>query len=269
MMTMHRAVRAFSALVVSVVCAFGSAQAGEGSAPALRVEILYDNRAAIQGMRADWGFSCLVRSSGRVLLFDAGADEGVLGVNLDAMNIDPGEIEAIVVSHTHGDHVGGLGRVLRADAPVPVYLPRSRPSGSSIRGLDSSARRVREFSAVEGFDGVFLTGPLGGLTVEQALVVDTPAGLVVITGCAHPGVVKMVEAAQRGLGKDVYAVLGGFHLYRTGDKAVMADIARLKGMGVKKCGACHCTGDGQMALFRKAFGEGFIELGVGAIIDFP
>jgi 7,8-dihydropterin-6-yl-methyl-4-(beta-D-ribofuranosyl)aminobenzene 5'-phosphate synthase len=101
---------------------------------------------------------------------------------------------------------------------------------------------------------------------EQALVVDTRDGLVVITGCSHPGVVGMLRTIKTAFGKNISMVIGGFHLLEKTDAETGAIIADMKALGVVKCGATHCTGDRQIGMFKAAFGGNYVELGVGNTI---
>jgi 7,8-dihydropterin-6-yl-methyl-4-(beta-D-ribofuranosyl)aminobenzene 5'-phosphate synthase len=258
--------RAF--LLFSFLLAGGLLQAQTQANPSRTVRILYDNRASTPGTKARHGFSCLIEGTGKAILFDTGADKKTLVYNMKALDIDNEGIGAIVISHLHNDHTGGLAGVFRADSPVPVFIPRQWTFGTAGAALKAASAVSKGFSPLEGFDGTYLTGPLGRSTIEQGLVLDTPSGIVLITGCAHPGVVEMVEATKKALGRDVCAVLGGFHLSEKNEDQVRAIIFRLKALGVQKCGAGHCTGDKAIALFREAFGDAFIELGTGAVIEF-
>ena len=108
---------------------------------------------------------------------------------------------------------------------------------------------------------------MGRTIKEQALIVDTAEGLIVITGCAHPNVADMAEQAQVYLGKDIYLLMGGFHLGGRSDAEIQAIIQRLQALGVKKLAPSHCTGDKAMRMFHEAWGDDFIEGGLGAIIE--
>jgi metal-dependent hydrolase (beta-lactamase superfamily II) len=101
---------------------------------------------------------------------------------------------------------------------------------------------------------------------EQALVLDTKKGLVVMTGCAHPGIVSMLKDIKSSFEKNIYMVFGGFHLMHKTDDEMDAIIAEMKTIGLVKCGATHCTGDRQIKVIREKFGDGFVELGVGNTI---
>jgi hypothetical protein len=104
---------------------------------------------------------------------------------------------------------------------------------------------------------------MGG--IEQSMVLDTPKGLVVITGCAHPGIVNIIQKAKQMLDKDIYFVFGGFHLLNDSDSQVMSKIGQFKSLGVRKVGASHCTGDRAIELFRQEYGKDFVPIGVGKL----
>jgi len=105
------------------------------------------------------------------------------------------------------------------------------------------------------------TGELGTAIVEQALIIETDKGLIVVTGCAHPGIVEMVQKAKSY--GDVYLVMGGFHLADKSTREVEAVIAELKRSGVHQVAPSHCTGEKAIEQFKAAFGTGFIQAGAG------
>jgi 7,8-dihydropterin-6-yl-methyl-4-(beta-D-ribofuranosyl)aminobenzene 5'-phosphate synthase len=119
------------------------------------------------------------------------------------------------------------------------------------------------------FANFYSTGELGDGTKEQALIVDTATGLVVMTGCAHPDIVKIARAARDYRGKDIHLLMGGFHLLGRGPEQNRASVAALRRLGVRKVAPSHCTGDEAIALFRQNWASDFIDGGCGAIIDVP
>ena len=110
---------------------------------------------------------------------------------------------------------------------------------------------------------------MGDRIKEQALVLETSNGLVIITGCAHPGVVNVVRKAKELIKKDVYLLMGGFHVAGMSTAQVIELIHIFKKLSVKKVAPSHCTGENAMALFREAWGDNFLEGGVGAVIEMP
>jgi len=117
-------------------------------------------------------------------------------------------------------------------------------------------------------NNLYSTGVLGQRIPEQALVLNTKKGLVVMTGCSHPGIVEMLTNIKATFKSNIYLVFGGFHLMDRSDKEIEIIIDEMKSLGVKKCGATHCTGERQIDLFRKAFGKDFVEMGAGNVIIF-
>jgi 7,8-dihydropterin-6-yl-methyl-4-(beta-D-ribofuranosyl)aminobenzene 5'-phosphate synthase len=115
--------------------------------------------------------------------------------------------------------------------------------------------------AIEISDSIFTTGELHGPPKEQSLIINSKRGLVVITGCAHPGVVNIVKEAKDLMKKEVYLVVGGFH------HPSMAVVKKFRELGVKKVAPSHCTGDSVREAFKEEYKEDFIEYGVGKIIE--
>ena len=114
---------------------------------------------------------------------------------------------------------------------------------------------------------VWSTGQMGSLIKEQSLVIKTIKGLVVITGCAHPGIVNIVKKAKEMFKKEeIYLVMGGFHLLSYSEKETERIIRELKNLEVKKIAPSHCTGVKQIELFKRAWGKDFINSGCGATI---
>jgi 7,8-dihydropterin-6-yl-methyl-4-(beta-D-ribofuranosyl)aminobenzene 5'-phosphate synthase len=215
----------------------------------MKVTIIYDNETWQPGLGAAWGFSCLVEANGRRLLFDTGGQGVVLLRNLATLKLDPQEITDVFISHGHWDHLGGLPELLQVNREVRVYLPGScsRPAG---------AREVISLQGPCALSGnYFSTGELEG--GEQSLVVKTDHGLVVICGCAHPGVGAILEAAAT-FGR-VSALIGGLHGFK--EYELLKDLELV-------C-PCHCTQ--QQAEIRARYPHTAVSggAGKGLEIDWP
>lgn len=242
----------------------GAHPSGDGQ---LRLTVLFDNLPHRAGLTTGWGFSCLVTGMERSILFDTGADGAVLLSNM--RRLGPGDVDGIVLSHIHADHTGGLERFLVERPDVDVWLPADFPP-AFLRGIAEQGARVRPVGAGGRlFTGVYSTGPLGEGLVEQALILDTEKGLVVVTGCAHPGIVHVAETATRLAGKRIHLLVGGFHLMRESDAEIDAIVARLRALGVEKVAPSHCTGEAAIARFRQTWAEDFVAGGLGAVIRVP
>jgi 7,8-dihydropterin-6-yl-methyl-4-(beta-D-ribofuranosyl)aminobenzene 5'-phosphate synthase len=230
---------------------------------AMRITIVYDNNPYDPRLRSDWGFSCVINLGERTLLFDTGGDGVILLENMERLGIDPEKFSAVFLSHIHGDHVGGLPAFLRQNSKVTVYVPGSFPARlkEEVRYSGATLEEVR--LAKEIFPGIFTTGELDGGIKEQSLVLRSSRGLVVITGCAHPGIVNVVRKAKE-IGKDrIHLVLGGFHLGGADSSSIEEIIEIFLKLGVEKIAPCHCSGDRARKLFEKHFGSSFIPAGVG------
>jgi 7,8-dihydropterin-6-yl-methyl-4-(beta-D-ribofuranosyl)aminobenzene 5'-phosphate synthase len=229
----------------------------------MTITIVYDNNHYDSRLTAAWGFSCLVRLPQRVILFDTGGDGVVLLHNMAKLKIDPGEVDVVVLSHAHGDHVGGLASFLEHNSNVTVYMPISFPQVMKDEVRITGAGLEEVDKAGELFDGVFTTGELDGGIREQSLVLSTPRGLVVITGCAHPGIVNIARKAGDITGQKIYLAVGGFHLGGASPSQISYIAESLLQLGVEKVAPCHCSGEAARRLFSDYFGADYIDCGVG------
>lgn len=195
-------------------------------------------------------------------LFDTGGDGATLLANMAQLDLDPRAVDAVVLSHAHGDHTGGLGALLGKGVEPIVYVPASF-SASFKEGVRAHTELVEVTGAAEIAPGFHTTGEVGSGIIEQALAVETEDGLVVVTGCAHPGVVKMVRRARKSVDDDVALVMGGFHLSGASRGRIKRIIGDFRGMGVRRVAPCHCTGDSARQMFADAFGEAYAPAGVG------
>lgn len=234
----------------------------------LRITTLYDNYQHDEKLRTNWGFSCLVELDDTVVLFDTGGDSPTLLYNIDELGIDLKRVQALVLSHDHGDHTGGVEGVLKRYPGLKVYVCDSFSPRTKREVTGGGGEPIDVTGPVEIAPGIHSTGELGATIREQSLVVDTGNGIVVITGCAHPGVVSIVRKAKQLAEGDVLLVMGGFHLMGTPGPVVERAVADLKDLGVRKVSPSHCTGDAAIALFREAYGDDFISGGVGLVVEF-
>jgi len=222
------------------------------------------NSAHNPALQTDWGFACLVETGEATVLFDTGGKGTILLDNMGELGFDPQVIDVVVLSHIHGDHTGGLRGLLDAGARPVVYVPASF-STSFKDGVRAVTDMVEVTGPVGILPGVHTTGEVGSGIVEQALVVETGAGLVVVTGCAHPGVVEMVRQAKEAVAGEVRLVMGGFHLGDAGRARIEAIIADLRELGVQQVAPSHCTGDRARQMFAEAYGEDCTLSGVGQV----
>ncbi len=243
--------------------------AGARGESELRFTVLYDNYLNREDTEADWGFSCLIEGTEKTILFDTGTQPQILMHNVKVLNVDLKKIGQIVISHIHGDHTGGLWAVLEQNPKVKVFFPVSFPPefGRRVESLQAQAQAVDK--PFEICRDVFLTGEMGDEIKEQSLIIDSAKGLIIVTGCSHQGIVNILRRAKQVVDKPIYLVFGGFHLEGKPDSEIQEIIAAFKELKVEKCGATHCTGDGPIAMFKKAFGENYVAMGTGKVVEVP
>ena len=164
---------------------------------------------------------------------------------------------------------GGLEIFLQKNPHITVCLPKSFPAPFKKAILQYGANIIAVKDPTRIFEQVYSSGEMGNWIKEQALILQTPEGLVIITGCAHPGIVNIVRKGHEYFQEEVYLVMGGFHLSGMSDAKILGIIQTLKEIGVKRVAPSHCTGDKAIALFRGAWGDGFVEGGLGANIQIP
>lgn len=231
-----------------------------------KLTIVYNNLDFDHKLRTDWGFACLIQGFDKTILFDTGGNGQILLDNLQSLEIDPKEIEMVVISHKHLDHCGGLLRLVKSNPKLTVCLPRSMANSwqSRIEGLGPEIILVESFQQIS--EQVYTTGELGTWIKEQSLILKTDSGLIIITGCSHPGVISIVKTAKRNLSGQVRLLIGGFHLMNTGRSEIKKIVDSLHNMGVKKVAPSHCTGQEAISIFKQVWGQDCISAGCGSII---
>lgn len=242
------------------------------------------------------------------LLMDTGPSSDIVLQNAQKLNIDLKKVDSIVLSHGHYDHTGGLLGILEhvggkvpivahPEALRPKFVAKKRLKKAGIpfrvselekssgiltlkRGLTSIApgvwasgeiKRASPFEKVKGFK-IVRRGKLvkDYMLDDQALfVVVKRKGLVVVTGCAHAGLINTIKQAQKVTGSSgVYAVVGGFHLAGASGGRINATIEELQKAGVKVVMPCHCTGKRAITKFSKVFGKKCNQLRTGNVVKF-
>lgn len=233
----------------------------------MSITVIYDNNPYKAGLETGWGLSCLIRGTEKHVLFDTGGDGSKLLAHMKKLGISPGEIDVVVLSHIHGDHVGGLIRFLEKNPNVTVFVPKSFP-GDFKREIERYGAHVVEVQkSMEICEGVYSTGELGSDIKEQSLIIHDKRGLIIVTGCAHPGIVTVVNKAKHLFRRDVFIVVGGFHLFKKNNVELKKVVAGLKKAGVQYIGPCHCSGDKATEVLKGIYKKNYINVGVGRVIQ--
>ena len=215
----------------------------------MKITLVYDNTVCKEGLAADWGFSCLVEVSrpiGTRILFDTGTNGPILLSNMEKLNIDPATISEVFISHAHFDHTGGLSAFLDVRSEIEVYVP------VSFKGVRGAKRVISVSKPLNIHENVFSTGELDH--IEQSMAVKTDKGIVLIVGCSHPRMARILKAASQ-FGK-VYAIIGGMHEFS--EFELFKDLELI-------C-PCHCTQ--YKAQIKSLYPDKYIDGGAGKIITF-
>jgi 7,8-dihydropterin-6-yl-methyl-4-(beta-D-ribofuranosyl)aminobenzene 5'-phosphate synthase len=289
------------ALAVFILLLAHMAVAGTPS----RVTILYDSFGKSPTLTMDWGFAALVEYGGKRILFDTGNNAQIFEHNVKAAGVDLQKLDFVVMSHRHGDHMGGLAYLLKVNPTVKIYAPKERsgvygddqPSSTWYRKDPSLPAEQRYYSGappeiihmgeawpsanfqlidknIEIVPGMYLIALVsdkpGTLELrELSLAIRTPNGLVLVVGCSHPGVEHIVQEASV-IDPHINLLFGGLHQIQAPDPEVER-IARVLHDQYKldRIAPGHCTGEPEFAALKKTFGDHYLYAGVGSVVDLP
>ncbi|MBN1408692.1 MAG: MBL fold metallo-hydrolase [Calditrichaceae bacterium] len=210
-----------------------------------KIQIIYDNTTLNNSLKADWGFSALISAHNKTILFDTGGNGQILLENMQKLSISPESISDVFISHSHFDHIGGLSHFLNENNNVTVHVPKS------FRGVRSAEKVVYYDHPVQLFSGLYTTGELDG--IEQSMVIETAKGLLIIAGCSHPPMEKIINAAKTF--GSVFGIIGGLHGFDQFDLFKNFELI---------C-PTHCTQ--YIKEIKNRFPHSFIEGGAGRVID--
>jgi 7,8-dihydropterin-6-yl-methyl-4-(beta-D-ribofuranosyl)aminobenzene 5'-phosphate synthase len=275
----------------------------KGEAPN-RVTILYDAFGKSATMTKAWGFSALVEFGGKRILFDTGGNAEILEHNVKALGVDLSKLDFVVISHRHGDHISGLNYLFHVNPTVKIYTP-AEPWGpfgwavpnSFYRKEESLAANMRYFdgnppdmvsastpwpqanfirvdATTEISPGIFLVPTISQVTGtielrEISIAIRGPQGLIIVDGCSHAGVEKILEAATK-IDPHVRVLFGGLHLVGALDHDIQRISAALRDQWkLDYIAIGHCTGEPTFAALQKTFRDRYIYAGVGTVVNIP
>ena len=244
---------------------YGTRRAVPGRRAPATIRVVYDDNALDQRLKPAHGFACLLEAGGKHILFDTGADGPTLVYNLVAMGANPRDIDAVVLSHEQADHTGGMEALLNLNSQLTVFLPSSfNPGVKSAWRKRSRVMEVAETATVAEGIYTFVIGD--DASAEQALILKTAHGLVLVTGCAHTGIAAVVRQAQQW--GCVHTVVGDFQLEAAPDGEIESTVAALGQLDIAQVAPAHGTGDKAQWRLRAAYGDGYVLTGVGTVITF-
>jgi len=235
----------------------------------MKLKVICDNRVykkSSRELKTSWGLSICIQYNLNVL-FDTGEDKEVFQSNLKTLPVPVEEIDFLVISHMDYDHIGGLSAVLSENSDLKVLLPQGVDENLKARLSNDGAELIQ----AEGFERIapklYTTGSLGLEIPEQSLIVETIQGLVVVTGCAHFGIVNVLKEVKKNLTGKIFMVIGGFHLMAESNRTVRNIITDFRKLGVENVAPAHCTGSRAIRLFEDEYKSDFIKVGVGQEIE--
>jgi len=236
----------------------------------MEIQIAYDNQTSDPAVLHGWGFSCLID---RRILFDTGEAPEPLFHNLRQLDVDINRIEAVVISHEHWDHIGGLWELLNQRPGLtvfgcPGFSDDFKQNVRQAGGRTVESPTFRDIDSTIALTGEIPSSYKGMPMPEQAIILKGTRGISIVTGCSHPGILTMINTAKGFLPEsEVSLVLGGFHLLNE-DVATIAGIASsMQASGVQMVAPTHCTGEVAREIFKKAFGTRCLEIGAGSLIQ--
>ena len=279
------------------------AAAGSREPDRAQITVLYDAFGEASDMQKDWGYAALVEYGGRRILFDTGNNPDILERNAKAKGVDLARLDFVVMSHRHGDHMGGLAHLLRVNPNVKIYAPkegfgvygsdlpstfyRKDPSlPAELRYYNGAPPEIMRFGSAwpkanfqlidkttEIAPGIHLIALVSQKTGtlelrELSLAIDTPHGLVIVVGCSHPGIEQIVQAGT-AVNPRIHFISGGFHLVTSSDADIDKIVSALRDtFKVDYVAPGHCTGEPAFAALKKAFGDRYLYAGLGKTLDF-
>lgn len=229
--------------------------------------VVVDNDPDPNGLlESAWGLSILVETSNGYILFDTGSSPSILKHNLMELGINPKYIVAVVISHLHGDHTGGLPYILKVHLGIPVYVPGKDSSyiASEIRRY--GGRPVPVYNTTRIMKGVYVLGELYGPPWEESLLIISDKGPVLLVGCSHPGIVRMVEEEINFTSRPPCLVIGGFHLLGYSYSECEKIAEKLIDLGVGRIAPIHCSGGTIREVLDQLYPEHYLRAHTGSII---
>ncbi|MEW6088183.1 MAG: MBL fold metallo-hydrolase [bacterium] len=218
-----------------------------------------------------WGVSFLI---GEDVLFDTFGNPGIFLSNIQRINIDLSRIKHIVISHDDWDHISGLCHITDTRKNIKVYICPDFAQESKEKIRFSCVNVIEANSLLKIKDEIYTTGQIYGESegkrkpvYEQSLIVKSSKGLTIVTGCAHPGIINILDNVKKQFNENIYLVLGGLHLKDKTIGEIQEVLSKLKHYRVQKVAPLHCTGKRAEQLLKNAYNDNYISLNAGEVLE--
>jgi len=289
-------------LLMCCAATLSAAALGNTAPSQAQITVLYDAFGKPSAMHKDWGYAALVEYGGKRILFDTGNNPEILAHNAEAKGLDLSKLDFVVLSHRHGDHMGGLAYVLKVNPKVTIYAPKE---GFGVYGSDLPSTFYRKDASLPPeqryYDGAppeimrfgsawpganfqlidknteitpdihliaLVSDKPGTLELrELSLAINTPEGQVVVVGCSHPGIDRIMAAAS-AINPRIRLIAGGFHLVVASDSDIEKAVTALRDhYRVEYIAPGHCTGEPAFTALKKIFGDRYLYAGLGTTLS--
>jgi 7,8-dihydropterin-6-yl-methyl-4-(beta-D-ribofuranosyl)aminobenzene 5'-phosphate synthase len=235
----------------------------------VRIRLIADGSTKWQRMLKRWGIAFLIDED---ILFDTFGDDRIFMRNVRKQKIDLSKIKHIVLSHDDWDHIAGLWSILKKTKEVKVYIPPHFKPEIKKRILLMGGELIETPGPMMIRENVYTTGELfkmssRGIYYEQSLVLRFNDELSVVTGCAHPGIGKIVEMVRDHFKQDVGTLIGGFHMKDMEIERIKKIIQKVQGLGLGRVVPLHCTGSLAVKEFKCSFKENSLFLSEGDFLE--
>jgi 7,8-dihydropterin-6-yl-methyl-4-(beta-D-ribofuranosyl)aminobenzene 5'-phosphate synthase len=257
----------------------------------------------LPALRKEWGFAALVETGGQRILFDTGNGLRTFADNAQALGVDLHSLDFAIISHRHGDHTTGIAHLLSLCPKLPIYVPQETYGvfGSSLPGMFfprchslpaymryydgkppeviqhgtpwPDAHFIHVTEVVEAAPNIFIVPVVSDVPGtrelrELSLAVRNSEGVILLVGCSHPGIERILDAC-RAVSKATRAIVGGLHWVLTPEAEIRARAKALRDTwGVRHMAPGHCTGELAFAALRDVFQENYLFAGLGEVLSF-
>jgi len=226
----------------------------------MKFTILFDNYNYDKNLQSLWGFSCLIDTPDKTILFDTGSNGRILLKNAKKLGIDFKNIDIVFISHNHWDHIGGLDTIIEENPNITLILP-STLSKHLLKDLKTLVKKVMIIDSYTQLDtNLYSTGMIGDTIPEQSLIIEYKNKIFLITGCSHGGIDNIANSVNKPLDY----IIGGFHLMSKSKEEIDTIINNFHSKAITPT---HCTGDLAIDMLKQKYKDRFIKGGVGAVID--